>query len=198
MMKILRPVLTTPPATRLLTAAEAKAHLRVDADDEDALISNLILTAEAHLDGYAGVLGRALITQTWSESYPYFRYEMPLRVAPVQSITTVQFYDNDEVSQTVDVSTFRLHERAGGAYLQQRDGQSWPSTYTRDDAVTITYVAGYGDDAADVPQAIRQAALLLIGHWYENRQAVTTEPASPMPLAVDALLRPFKRRGANI
>ena len=50
------------------------------------------------------------------------------------------------------------------------DGQSWPSLYPRDDAVQIEYVAGYGA-AASVPQVFKQAILLLVGHWYANRES---------------------------
>ena len=60
--------------------------------------------------------------------------------------------------------------------------------------VEITFTAGYGGTAAAVPAAIRQAMLLLIGQWYDNREAVTVGAAgSPMPMAVDALLAPYRR-----
>lgn len=192
----LRPVRTIAPVNRIVSVADAKAHLRVDYDDDDSLIERLIEAVESHLDGYAGILGRALISQTWQEQFPYFRYDMPLRLGPVQSVTSVSYYDNDEALQTASADTYRLHETASRAYLQQRDGQSWPSTYTRDDAVTITYVAGYGDDASDVPAGIVQAALLLVSHWYENREGVAAGISmADVPMAVDALLTPYRRVG---
>jgi uncharacterized phiE125 gp8 family phage protein len=66
------PVLVTPPVAAPVSLAEAKAHLRVDFDDEDALISGLIDAATQHLDGWSGVLGRALMPQTWEMSLDRF------------------------------------------------------------------------------------------------------------------------------
>lgn len=195
-MRSLVPERTVDPAARIVSRDEAKAHLRVDGTDEDDLIDSLILAAEQHLDGYSGILGRALVTQTWAESFPWFRYRMPLRLPDVQSIASVAYYDSDGVSQTVGSGVYRLHEDAIGAYLVQQDGQSWPSTFSRDDAVTITYVCGFGNAAADVPQPIRSAALLLIAHLFENRSAVTEAAMATLPLAVHYLLEPYRRRKA--
>lgn len=191
---MLLPVLETAPATRIISTAEAKAHLRVDGSDEDDLIAGLVLSAEKYLDGYTGILGRALVTQTWSESRPWFDYRIPLRVMPVQSITSVQYYDADGNSQTVSSDVYRLHTGGNGPYLVQVDGKSWPGgTRSRDDAVTVTYVCGYGDASTDVPQPIIQAALMLVAHWFENR-GVVGKVSQPLKYAVDALIAPYKSR----
>lgn len=191
---MLLPVLESAPATRIISTAEAKAHLRVDGSDEDTLIDGIVLAAEQYLDGYTGILGRALITQTWSESRPWFDYRIPLRVMPVQSVTSVTYYDANGDSQTVNSGVYRLHNGSGGAYLVQVDGQSWPGgTQTRDDAVTVTYVCGYGNASTDVPQPIIQAALMLVAHWHENRAAVG-KVAGPLKYAVDALIAPYRSR----
>lgn len=62
---LLRAELLVPPGDAVVTLSEAKDHLRVLHDDEDALIASLIETATAYLDGLDGVLGRALGPQTW-------------------------------------------------------------------------------------------------------------------------------------
>jgi uncharacterized phiE125 gp8 family phage protein len=59
--------------------------------------------------------------------------------------------------------------------------------------VAVEYTAGYGDTAADVPAPLRQAMLLMIGHWYEHREAVITGSISTgLPLAARALLAPYR------
>jgi len=63
------PVLVTPPAQPVITLAEAKAHLRVDIDAEDSLIEGMVAAATAHLDGWRGVLGRAIMPQAWRETH---------------------------------------------------------------------------------------------------------------------------------
>ena len=62
-----RPVLVTPPAETPVSRTEAKAHLRVDGTGDDDLIDGLIDAAVAHLDGYTGILGRCMVTQTWRQ-----------------------------------------------------------------------------------------------------------------------------------
>jgi uncharacterized phiE125 gp8 family phage protein len=191
---MLAPVRTAAPTAVPLTIAEAKAHLRVDHSDEDVLISSLIDAAVAHLDGYSGILGRALITQTWTASFPTFAERLDIPLAPVQS-ATIQYYDSTNAQQTLSTSVYAVLSDGLGPYISLKYNQQWPQTYTRDDAVTITFVAGYGA-ATSIPPAIRAAMLLLISHWYDNRSAVSiVGAASELPLAVSALLTPFRRVG---
>ena len=189
---MLAPVRTVAPAVPLLTIDEVKAHLRVDHADEDALIYGLIDAAAAHLDGYSGIMGRALITQTWAVDFPTFTNRINVPLGPIQS-ATIQYYDSLNTQQTLATSVYAVLNDGLGPYVTLRYNQQWPQTYTRDDAVRITWVAGYGTAAA-VPAAIRAAALLLIGHWYEHRSAVNVgNITSTLPFAVDALLAPFRR-----
>lgn len=182
----------TPPAAEPVTLAEAKAQARVDHADEDALIAGLIAAATQHLDGWEGTLGRALVTQTWAARYPGFGCVLRLPLRPVQSVTSVVYRDATGAEETLDAGLYRLQADELGAYVERVAETVWPETAARSDAVTVTFVAGYGDPA-DVPRPIRQAMLMLIEHWYDNRGAVLAgAAASPMPLAVDALLGPYR------
>ncbi len=72
-------------------------------------------------------------------------------------------------------------------------GQSWPGARSGE-PVVVRYVAGYGV-AGDVPALLKRAMLLLIGHWYENREAVVVASgtvATALPLAVDSILWQFR------
>lgn len=191
MVKRLKPVRTVAPANPLLSVAEAKSHLRVDHSDDDTYIADLVLAAQGWLDGFGGVLGRALINQTWQEQLAGFAPRIPLLVGPVQSIINITYFDADETEQTLSTDVYRLLG-GGRDYLVEKSGQVWPSTYARDDAVTITYVAGYGAAANAVPAQIRQAARFLVGHWYEHREAAVSGPMTAMPLAVQSMIRPFR------
>lgn len=191
---MLAPVRTVAPAVPLLTIEDVKAHLRVDHAGEDALIYGLIDAAAAHLDGYSGIMGRALITQTWAVDFPTFTNRINVPLGPIQS-ATIQYYDSLNTQQTLATSVYAVLSDGLGPYVALKYNQQWPQTYTRDDAVRITWVAGYGTAAA-VPAAIRAAALLLIGHWYANREAVNVgNITSELPIAVAALLAPFRRVG---
>lgn len=192
-----KPVRTIAPATALLTSDEVKTHLRVDHDDEDDLIALLIDAATHYLDGYQGILGQALITQTWRADFADFPYTLlRLPLGPVQSIASIQYRSDADVTSTLDASRYRLATDARGPFIELVHGETWPTAGDRADAVSVTFVAGFGDSASDVPQSIRHAALLLIGHWYENREGVSAGvPMTEVPMAVNALLAPHRRVG---
>lgn len=190
---MLLPARTVAPAAALLTAAEVKAHLRIEHADEDATIAALIEAVEAALDGSAGVLNRALVTQTWTQGYAGFAATMRLPLAPVQS-ATISYFDADGAEQAL-ADAYRLHQDARGGYLRLIDGASAPATAIRDDAVTLTMVCGYGATAADVPADIRHAAKLLAGHFYEHREAVGVVQFHELPLAAQWLLERYRRVG---
>lgn len=178
---------TVAPAVAPITLDEAKAHLRVDSADEDALIGSLIGAATAHFDG-EGDLGRAIITQTWAKWVRQSPGCVRLKMGPFQSLVSVEYYDTDNALQTADLSDYEVRLDGDFVNVQPKDNASWPPAYTRQDAIKISYTAGFGDAAADVPANIRHAILLTIGHWYHNREAVTADGLKEVPLAVSALI----------
>ena len=190
---MLAPVRTVAPSGALVSTAEAKAHLRVDFSDEDSYIDSLALAAMTYLDGYTGRLGRAILTQTWSQEFSAFDDKLRLAVGDLQAVSSVTYYDATNTQQTLAAAVYVAATDSLGPYISLKPGQTWPSTYTRQDAVKITWTAGYGIASA-VPSPIKQAALLLIGHWYAAREAAgEAANATELPFAVEALLAPYIR-----
>lgn len=201
--KMLEPRRTSAPANTPVTLAEAKSHLRVTDTEEsppshpdDDLITSLISVATEKLDGWNGDLGRALITQTWRIEWDRFpgsrRINIP--VGPIQSVT-LKYSDSDNAEQTVSGDDFGVHEDSSGSFIWLDESlDAWPDTYDRRDAVRIDVVAGYGDDTTDIPNPIRQAILLMLAHWYENREQVLIGlNAMELPMAAEALLFNYRR-----
>jgi uncharacterized phiE125 gp8 family phage protein len=146
---MLAPVRTVAPTEDPVTLAEAKAHVRVDHADDDSLITALIAAATNHLDGYTGILGRALITQTWRQDFAAFAPKLRLALRPVASVTSVTYFDGDNTSQTLSASIYGLFEDGAGPYIALDPDQTWPGSYRRVDGVSVTYVAG--EASAEVP-----------------------------------------------
>lgn len=191
----LLPVRTAAPGEPLLTVAVAKEHLHVEHSADDDYIEALIAAVEAHLDGFAGILGRALVTQTWERSFDGFPcgYRIALPLGPMQAVNTVMYYDRDGGHIVLGASKYHAVTDAMGPCIILADQEQWPDTAVRPDAVTVNWDCGYGD-AADVPAAIVQAAKKIIGHWYHNREAVVTGAiATELPLSACALLAPFRQ-----
>lgn len=195
---MLKPVLVTPPAADkpLISLDDAKKHLRVDHDEDNVYIESLVAAATSWLDGYSGVLGRALINQTWMIHPEWCPEGFRLPLAPVSSVTSVKYFDADNVEQTVVDTNYNLYEDLISPFVQMIPTYAFPATYDRLDDISITFVAGYGADATNIPGAIIIAAKLLIGHFYENREATAPAPGVfEMPLAVKALITPYRRGG---
>jgi uncharacterized phiE125 gp8 family phage protein len=190
-------LLQTAPVNQIVTLSEVKTHLRVDGNDEDSLISNLIDAATSYLDGPDGVLGRAMITQTWDWSIDYFpAMDSDLLLFPlgdVQNVTSITYTDTDGVSQTWDSANYNIDKGSTPARLFLSHNVSWPTTQDVENAITIRFVAGFGDNASDVPAAIRQAAMLLIGTMYCNRETARGMRVYEVPFAAKHLIAPFKK-----
>jgi len=186
---MLAPVRTVAPATMPVSLAEAKAHLRVDHGDQDDLISAQIRAATAWLDGWSGILGRALITQTWRQEFGRFADHLPLPLAPVTAIDSISYFDAGNVQQVLDPGLYALHTDAFGAHVVPQSGNAWPATCRRPDAVSITFTAGYGA-AADVPEPIRQAILLIVQRLFDGAD---TSIDVAIDRTVHALIAPYRR-----
>lgn len=189
---MLRPVRTIAPAEDLIDTSEAARFCREADDVQTAVtIAAFVQAATDHLDGWSGILGRALVTQTWRQDFEYFCDRNRLPLDPVQSVTSVTYYDSSNVQQALSTSVYQLLTDDRGPYVTLKYGQVWPVVYPREDAVSITAVFGYGA-ASVVPQAIKQAALHLVSHWNEHREAVGDE-MHELPLAVNSLITPYRR-----
>jgi len=158
------------PAVTPITLAEAKAQLRVEHSDDDVMIHRLIAVAVAYTDA-RGALGQAMITQKWAQWMgPNPQQKVALVLGPVQSVTAIKYYDVDGVLQTDTLTNYQTFGTDFTSTVGPKDGFSWPVTQNRSDAIRIEYEIGFGDAIADVPQSIRHALMLLIGHWYDNRE----------------------------
>jgi uncharacterized phiE125 gp8 family phage protein len=190
-------VLITAPTVEPVSLAEAKAHLRVDIDDDDTLIGGLITTARTHLEGIARPK-LAMISQTWeyiADTWPEGN-TFELRPYPLQSITSIKYVDEDGVETTYSSVNYLVDTYSQPGRVRLKSDASWPSATLREmNGLAIRFVAGYGAAGSAVPVQLRQAILLLVGHWYENREPVLTTGmmAAPLPLTVDALFRNWRR-----
>ena len=188
----MKPVRTVAPEVAPVSLAEAKTHLRVDFTDDDTLIGALIDAATAHVDGYTGILARALVTQTWQQDFCDWPGDRVLRLplAPVASVSSVKYFDSANTEITVAATgNYALLEDARGPYIKFTSDFAAPALFDeRDDRIRVTFVAGYGDPA-EVPAAIRAALMLIVGDLYKNRDAGEVAPNA----AATALLTPYRR-----
>ena len=190
---MLKPVRTVAPLVPAVTLEQAKWQCNIDHNEQNGLLEMLIEAATSRAESYEGVIGRALIAQTWRQDYGAFGDCLRLPVGDLIAVTGVTYYDGANALQTLSTGVYTAFSDARGAYLALQPQQSWPAAYDRPDAVHVTWAAGFGAAASDVPGAIRLGMLMLIGHWYANRETVSDVTMSEVPLAATALFSQFRR-----
>ena len=177
------------PAVEPVSLNEAKDHLRVSVDEDDALIQRLIRTARRHTERTLSF--RALITQTLVGGLPNWPHDGVIRLPypPLQSVTSIAYVDTAGNSANVDSAVYGVDTKLDLIYLNYN--QTWPTVSLRPyDPITITWVAGQGDSGSDVDDEYKATILLLVGHLYENREAVVLGQGvtqTVLAQAVDAL-----------
>jgi uncharacterized phiE125 gp8 family phage protein len=170
--------LVTAPSTYPITMAEARAQCGIYISDttHDAKLSPAYFAAINHVEK---VLGRALMAQTWELVLDSFSDTMKIPLAPVQSITSVKYYDADDALQTLSTDCYVFDGVSNPQAVVRAPDASWPEVADGINKVIIRFVANY----TTVPEAVKFAILVLVRAWFDN-------PADPVPPAVDALLWP--------
>ena len=175
---------TMAPAIEPVTLADAKAFLRVDTDTEDAFITSLITTARLQLET---ALDLALIEQEWTLSRVGPGTIAQLRLHPVAEVLSVMAIDDAGNATPVPAEAVTTDLDARPATV------SVCPPPTNAETLTIAFRAGFGAAPEDVPAPIRHALLMLIAHWFENREPVSFgDSASRIPDAVSDLLKPYR------
>lgn len=177
--------LVTPPAEEPLSLADAKLHLREDGSEQDTLISSLIKSARIYCENF---LNQSLVTQTWDLTLDEFPREIVIPRGPLQSVTSIAYVDDSGVTQTLATTQYQVDVKQNPGRIVEAYEATWPTLRDQLNTVVIRYVAGYGLAAA-VPENIKAAMKLLLGHWYENREETISGPnIAKVPTAADALL----------
>lgn len=198
-------LLLTPPATEPITLAEAKAHLRVEVTDDDALITALIAAVRQSCEAFTG---RALISQTWrlwldrasaitnvDATYPWNDDDdsgniVPLPRAPLQNVTSISSFAEDGTETVFSAANYYIDAASLPGRLVLKDNASWPAILRRVAAIKIDFVVGYGDTAASVPAALIQGMKQHLAQLYANRGDGGGDLS--LPVTTLALYQPYR------
>ena len=177
---------TVAPVAEPVTTAEAKLHLRVDHGDEDAYIDTLVATARQHIEL---VTRRAMVDTTFTLKMDAFPTEIRPPRSPLSSVSSITYVDTDGDTQTLSASVYSVDTDTEPGRISLAFNQSWPDIREQNNAVVVTFVAGYGSAATNVPAALRETVKLLTAHYYEFRQPVIAgTTAVKIPLHIESLI----------
>lgn len=182
----------TPPGAEAITLAETKAHLRLDGEHEDALLSALIRTAREHLERETGLCPMRQTYRLYLDEWPKDGV-IQIAKGPVQAIEKILVFD--DAGDPLDVTgTDRLLDgeaRPARLWLRQPPNPGQPLN-----GIEIDFTAGFGESGADVPDTLKRAMLIHIAHMFAFRGVVAAadQPAG-VPAGYERLIAPFRRVG---
>jgi uncharacterized phiE125 gp8 family phage protein len=176
--------LITGPTSEPIPLFDAKLHLKVDVPDDDVLISSLIVAAREVVEGYTNL---QLLPAVWETNISSFNERIQLFKSPVTEIVSINYKDEDGADATLatDIYTYDFSYNVGTISLAYE--KQWPSVYYGKNNIRIRFKAGF-QDSTKIPQSIKQAMLLMIGSWYENRE----DSISKFPKASEMLLQRYR------
>lgn len=178
----MRITVTTQPEP-LVSLEEAKVALGESGSDRDELITSLILAAQAELEGPKGWVGISVARQTVEVRFDRFAEPMRLPAGPIIEPVTVTYLDTDGAEQTLSDTIYTL---LTDGRLVRTPNESWPSTYSRDEAVTVSYDVGI-EDEADPRIALMKTAIIL-----HVRMTLDHEDADKRRETINWLISPLK------
>lgn len=207
-------IVTVGPTVQAVSLIEAKAQLRIDDGNSDVEISRMIKAATQWVERRYGM---SLITQTRKQlqdqlydRYPiyrnflgpyYSRSPVTILYPPVQSITSFQYYDTDQVLRTFTENTDYFCAGKMSPTIGAQDieiprmwpNSSWPVFKWIPDAIQIVYVAGFGPDPSYVPETIKTAVLMALTNFYENRlEEITGERIAKFEMSIDRIMSTYE------
>ncbi len=178
----------TDPNIEPVTLAEAKAQLRFDGTEEDTLITSLISVARDYIEQFTGHYWASATFNVYFNTFPLTNNPMDIVIPDIESVDTVTYLDSDQATQTISSGTTLDSDRR-----QLRYNTSWPTDAI---SVKLTITAGIDNGSSPaglVPDAIKQAILLVITDLYNNRASLTTMQTYKNH-AVEALAYPYRTR----
>jgi uncharacterized phiE125 gp8 family phage protein len=181
--------LVTAPTTEPITLTDIKDHLRIDTDIDSEVeeINSYISAARRWCEHFQN---RAYISQTWDwalDEWPASPFPVPL--PELQSITSITYYDTDETAATWTATNYIVDTYSDPGRVSLGYGLTYPTTTLRPvNGIIVRFVAGYGDAESNIPDNVKQAIRLLVGHLYENRENTWIKPLERIPMGVEALL----------
>lgn len=152
-----------------LDLADVKAHLRVDFDDDNLYITNLIKTTILRFEK---ITGKDLITKTYKtflDAFPISNFPITIKRSKIQSIISIQYYLNNTLT-TFDSSNYYFDESNGLSSIYLYENKYFPESFDyRKNCIIINYTSGFGSTNGSIPFDIKQMLMEYIAFLYKNR-----------------------------
>ncbi len=177
----------TPASTMPVSLVEAITQCNAVAGQDDALLHTLIAAATATVETAAGMTLRAQNVRLvfWDLPETIVELEIPEPYFPVTNITAIKYRDQDGAQQTLATSIYQSNLISRPPRIAVKPNQSWP-TMRHGDYDQLVIEGSIGTPTP--PEQARQAILLLVGHWFLNREASISGSIKAVELAFGMLV----------
>jgi len=194
-MPLTEVVVLTQPKVEPVSRAEAKRWMNIDDEftDDDALIVGMITTARINVERF---LGRALISQVRQAYWDSIRDRIWMPYPPIINVDeAIRIRLNEETTLTENSDYFV--QGIQDLWLRMATPFNLPAGHSPNDRFSefelkVKYTAGYGTDATDVPETIREAIKMIVATSYANRGNISEEEMTKIPAGAKFKLYPFK------
>jgi uncharacterized phiE125 gp8 family phage protein len=162
----------------------------------DSFLADCIQSARDYIERQLGCcICEAAYTLTLSE-FPIYGIDVP--VWPVQSVESIAYKDTANANQTITLGDIVQPVNDDRYTIYLNDWTAFPTAKTTPNAITVSFTAGWPTQAA-IPPAISRAMLMLVSHWFENRESVLVgQTSKDLEFAVNALLEAVRPGEDNL
>lgn len=171
-----------------VSLAEIKAHLDVARDDQDQMLSDMIVAAREWVENYTGLV---LTPREVAVELCSLRGGSRLSAWPIDPDAAVTIAYTDSADEPQTISDARLSAASRPARLYPAAGTAWP--FTGIEPIVVTVHAGYSTPA-DVPYSLKAAIKLFVGGLYAQRENFAVGVTVIDTGAVEALCHPYREQ----
>jgi len=158
------------PANDSVLIEDAWAQARIDEGELEpgSMLASMVTVAREHMERGLNVAIGEQVYKLTMECWPTeARFE--LLPAPLVSVESITYYDEDDIEQTLATTVYRAHTHLRPGFVELQEDEEWPALKARADAVSINFTAGYGGAAWPVPETLKRAMLMLFTAQYAMR-----------------------------
>ena len=175
-----------------LSLSDVKTHLRVDFNEDDVYLTNLIKTVTLRFEK---ITNKDLITKTYKtflDLFPISSIPITIPRSKVQSIISIQYYLNN-VLTTFDSSNYYFDESNNLSNIYLYENKYFPESIDyRKNCITINYTSGFGSTASSIPFDIKQMLMEYIAYLYKNRGDSSCDNMNiPLGYFITQITNPF-------
>ncbi len=192
---------TASPSVEPVTLAEIKSFVRITTGVEDSIINALITSARITAEKYCN---RAFIERTFElfTDFPPMAQSLEFPLSPISVITKVSSFAKDDTETVFNVSNYHTDLVGVPPRIVLKESGTWPTNTRNTNGFKVTFTAGYGDAASDVPASIKDAIKVIVAHLWELRGQIeegqdqgtikSGDLQGRLPLDAVLLLGPFR------